>query len=61
MGNKVIKSISFNITNESDQECLERVKEVNFSGYVKGLILADIHKSKTIRKSEGGGIKIVLG
>jgi hypothetical protein len=42
MGNKVIKSVSFNVTNADDTAILKAVKRRNFSGYVKGLILADI-------------------
>lgn len=58
---KVIKSVSFNIKNENDRKCLDRIKEVNFSGYVKELILADVkrQKSKAIHQI-GGGIKYVL-
>jgi hypothetical protein len=63
--NKVIKSVGFNITNEQDRVLLERIKEVNFSPYVKELILADIQKRnqalKIVQKSQNGGIKIVLG
>ncbi|MBG9548366.1 hypothetical protein [Cytobacillus firmus] len=63
--NKVVKSVSFNITNPEDVKCLEHVKEVAFSGYVKELILADIAKRKQdlkiYRRSENGGIKIVVG
>jgi hypothetical protein len=63
--NKVIKSVGFNITNEQDQVLLERIKEVNFSPYVKELIMADIQKRnqtlKIVQKSANGGIKIVVG
>jgi hypothetical protein len=63
--NKVIKSVGFNITNEGDQVILEHIKEINFSPYVKELILADIHKRnqalKIVQKSQNGGIKIVVG
>jgi hypothetical protein len=63
--NKVIKSVGFNITNEQDQVLLERIKDVNFSPYVKELILADIQKRnqalKIVQKSKNGGIKIVVG
>ncbi|MGE6488481.1 hypothetical protein [Paenisporosarcina sp. NPDC076898] len=40
--NKVIKSVSFNITNETDAKILKAIKRRNFSGYVKKLLLADI-------------------
>jgi hypothetical protein len=63
--NKVIKSVGFNVTNEQDQALLEHLKELNFSPYVKELILADIQKRnqalKIVKKSENGGIKIVVG
>jgi hypothetical protein len=63
--NKVIKSVGFNITNDQDQAILEHLKEVNFSPYVKELILADIQKRnqalKIVQKSANGGIKIVVG
>lgn len=44
--NKVIKSVSFNITNEADAEMLKAIKRRNFSGYVKKLIMADIEARK---------------
>jgi hypothetical protein len=63
--NKIIKSVSFNITNEKDQEYLKRIENINFSGYVKGLIKADLIKQeaelKIVHKSKGGGIKIIIG
>jgi hypothetical protein len=49
MSNKVVKSVSFNITNERDIEYLERIKSVNFSGYVKRLIEKDIRQRKVIK------------
>lgn len=64
--NKVVKTISFNITNDQDKECLEHVKDENFSGYVKKLIRADIQQRKdkvkiVQKRTEGGGIKIIVG
>jgi hypothetical protein len=63
--NKVIKSVGFNITNEQDQVLLAHIKEVNFSPYVKELIMVDIQKRnqalKIVQKSQNGGIKIVVG
>lgn len=50
MGNKVVKSVSFNITNEDDQRYLDRVQNINFSGYVKRLIEKDIRQKKFIPK-----------
>lgn len=50
--NKVIKSVSFNVTNEEDQRYLERIERLgNFSGYVKRLIEKDI-KSRRVIKAE---------
>jgi hypothetical protein len=40
--NKVIKSVSFNITNEKDAAMLKHFKRRNFSGYVKKLIWNDM-------------------
>jgi hypothetical protein len=47
--NKVIKSVSFNISHEKDKEYLERIENVNFSGYVKRLIEKDIRQRKVIK------------
>jgi hypothetical protein len=47
--NKVIKSVSFNVTNEEDRRYLERIENVNFSGYVKRLIEKDIRQRKVIK------------
>jgi hypothetical protein len=50
MSNKVIKSVSLNVTNADDAAILKAVKRRNFSGYVKGLILADL------RSKEAAGV-----
>lgn len=42
--NKVIKSVSFNLTVKDDAAMLKHVKRKNFSGYVKKLILKDMNK-----------------
>ncbi|QIZ08482.1 hypothetical protein HFZ78_18680 [Priestia megaterium] len=48
--NKVIKSVSFNVTNEDHQRYLERILALdNFSGYVKRLIEKDIRQRKVIK------------
>ncbi|MBT2659386.1 hypothetical protein J7E81_30130 [Bacillus sp. ISL-18] len=47
--NKVIKSVSFNVTNEDDRLYLERIENVNFSGYVKRLIEKDMRQRKVIK------------
>jgi hypothetical protein len=67
MSNKKVKSVSFNITNPQEKEFLERLEKekIEFSGYVKGLIIADMQRRsapfKIVKRSEGGGIKIVVG
>lgn len=62
--NKVIKSVSFNITNAADVESLEHVKGEVFSGYVKRLIQADIARRKRAAKiadrCEDGGFKFTV-
>lgn len=62
---KCIKSVSFNINNEEEKACLEQIKDVNFSGYVKELILADLARRnaerRIVHRSNSGGIKIVIG
>lgn len=64
-GNRFSKPVAFNYTNLQDQRILKHVEGRNFSGYVKELIKADIQKQeqalRIIKKSEGGGIKIVVG
>lgn len=47
--NKVVKSVSFNITDQNDQAMLERIKDINFSGYVKKLIEKDMKSRKIIK------------
>lgn len=48
--NKVIKSVSFNVTNEDDRRYLERIEALdNFSGYVKRLIEKDLRQRKEIK------------
>jgi hypothetical protein len=49
--NKVVKSVSFNLTNEKDLEMLERIEHVNFSGYMKRLIEKDM-KSRRVFRNE---------
>jgi hypothetical protein len=48
-GNKIVKSVSFNVMNEKDQSYLERIENVNFSGYVKRLIEKDMRQRKMIK------------
>lgn len=54
--NKVIKSVSFNVTNADDERMLKAIKRRNFSGYVKKLILADIN-AKEQTKAENEPVK----
>ena len=65
MSNKVKKTVSFNITNQNDVDMLVHIEDLNFSGYVKDLIASDIQKRKQplqiVKKTESGGIKIVVG
>lgn len=67
MSNKRVKSVSFNITNPQDKAFLDRLEDENieFSGYVKELIFADMQRQnaplKIVKRSETGGIKIVVG
>lgn len=45
--NKLVKSVSFNITNATDALILKAIKRrKNFSGYVKKLLLADIQSKE---------------
>lgn len=48
-GNKIVKSVSFNITNEQDQVYLQRIQNVQFATYVKRLIEKDIKSRKVIK------------
>ncbi|MFP7300518.1 hypothetical protein [Neobacillus niacini] len=66
--NKVIKSVSFNVTNEKDLAYLERIQNVNFSGYVKRLIEKDIRQRKVVKtedkhvqQADFGGPVIIRG
>jgi hypothetical protein len=67
MSNKRVKSVSFNITNPQDKAFLDRLEDekIEFSGYVKELIFADMERRnaplKIVKRSESGGIKIVVG
>jgi hypothetical protein len=67
MSNKRVKSVSFNITNPQDKAFLDRMEDekLEFSGYVKELIFADMQRRnaplKIVKRNESGGIKIVVG
>jgi hypothetical protein len=67
MSNKRVKSVSFNITNPREREFLNRIEQerIEFSGYVKELIFADMQRLnaplRIVQKSGSGGIKIVVG
>jgi hypothetical protein len=51
--NKIIKSVSFNVTNSDDKKMLDHLKRRNFSGYVKKLIMREIDtKNETKGKTE---------
>jgi uncharacterized protein (UPF0335 family) len=67
MSNKKVKSVSFNVTNPQERKFLERLEQekLEFSGYVKELIFADMQRHnaplKIVQRSGSGGIKIVVG
>jgi hypothetical protein len=67
MSNKKVKSVSFNVTNPQERKFLERLEQekLEFSGYVKELIFADMQRDnaplKIVQRSGSGGIKIVVG
>jgi hypothetical protein len=52
MSNKIIKSVSFNVTNSEDEIMLKAIKKRNFSGYVKKLIMADIEAKRMAKAVE---------
>lgn len=64
MANKVVKSVAFNITNDTDKKLLEFIETVNFSGYIKELMLMDFEKRnqkmKMVERTERLGIKITI-
>lgn len=47
--NKVVKSVSFNVTNDRDIPLLERIADVQFAPYIKRLIEKDIKSRKVIK------------
>lgn len=51
-GNKIVKSVSFNITNEQDQAYLQRIQNVQFATYVKRLIEKDIKSRRVIKAAQ---------
>lgn len=51
MSNKVIKSVSFNVTNKEDEIMLKAIKKRNFSGYVKKLIMADLDAKRVAKET----------
>lgn len=65
MSNKVKKTVSFNITNKLDNQMLDHIGDLNFSGYVKELIAADMYKRqqelRIVKKTAKKGITIVVG
>jgi hypothetical protein len=50
--NKVVKSVSFNVMNEKDKAYLEKIQDMNFSGYVKLLIEKDIRQQKVLKSEK---------
>lgn len=59
MGNKVIKSVSFNMTVADDKSMLKHFSRRNFSGYVKKLIMEDMKKNGFIPASERAEIAVI--
>jgi hypothetical protein len=61
---KVVKPVALNDAKKEDVKILEHIEKMNFSGYVKGLILADIEKRnqplRIVQHSQKGGIKYVM-
>ena len=65
--NRFSKPVAFNHTNPEDQRILRHIENLNFSGYVKELIFADIAKRedqekylKIKKQTEKGGVKIII-
>lgn len=65
--NKVRKTVSMNKTNPDDQKILKRIKygeaeKFNFNDFAREAMLEKIRREEmAIFKSNGGGIKIVVG
>jgi hypothetical protein len=61
---KVVKPVALNDAKKEDVKILEHIEKMNFSGYVKGLILEDIEKRnqplRIVQHSQKGGIKYVM-
>ena len=59
------KGVSFNVGNDEDKELLEFAESTysNFSGQMKEWIRKDKQKREnaTLRRNEGGGIRINVG
>jgi hypothetical protein len=60
-GNKVVKSVSFNVKNEQDKAYLERIRDEKFSGYVKRLIDKDIRQRKVIKAEKNPAPTVTIG
>ena len=60
MGNKVIKSVSFNQTVSDDKAMLKHFSRKNFSGYVKKLIMQDMKEKGFEPKVEVEPEKVVI-
>jgi hypothetical protein len=59
--NKVVKSVSFNLMNDQDKAYLERIHDVNFSGYIKRLIDKDIRQRKVIKAEKNPALTVSSG
>ena len=60
MGNKVIKSVSFNQTVSDDKAMLKHFSRKNFSGYVKKLIMQDMKEKGFEPTIEAEPEKVVI-
>jgi hypothetical protein len=49
-----VKSVHFNVTNETDNKLLQFIGKKNFSKYVKELIQTDIKKNEPKSVQRGG-------
>jgi hypothetical protein len=59
-GNKVIKSVSFNLTVLDDVAMMKHFKRKNFSGYVKKLIMDDMKEKGFEPTVEAEPEKVVI-
>jgi co-chaperonin GroES (HSP10) len=65
MGNRFSKPVALNRASKTDQLIMKHIEGINFSGYVKGLILEDIAKKQAnkgvVIQVKKGQKKIIKG